>query len=141
MFESIPNRDLAEFIAMNPTPSLSYLPDTNRDWFISLYLKDRRDNLLDLAAANPLSATWTVYPEGPNRILRVELFPQTQQPMYWAETEFLRSIRDQVDAFGRLLAQSSLELTIVDDQLYYLATKLYSNDPLRQYRSMVKDSL
>src|SRR5207249_996361 len=129
--ERIPNEALAEFIAMNPTSSLSYLPDTSRDWFISLYLKDRRGNLLDLAAANLLSATWTVYPEGPHRILRIELFPQTQQPMYWAETEFLRSSPDQVEAFSRLLAQSSLELTIVDDQLYYLATKLYSNDPLR----------
>src|SRR5712692_9625297 len=102
-FPSIPNQELAEFLTLNPTPSLSYLPDTNRDWYITLYLKDRRENLLDLVAANPLSATWTVYKEGANRILKVELFPETEQPAYWAETEFLSASAAQVDAFRRLL--------------------------------------
>src|SRR5438105_2490748 len=103
-FPLIPNPHIAEFVAANPTPSLSYLPDTNRDYFISLYLKDRRSQLLDLVAANPLSAIWSVYPEGANRILRVEFFPETEQPVYWAETEFLGASPTQKDAFRRLLA-------------------------------------
>jgi hypothetical protein len=138
-FQPIPNLELAEFLAMNPTPSLSYMPDTNRDWYITIYLKDRRENLLDLVAANPLQATFQVFHEGANRILRVELFPETEQPAYWAETEFRYSSPDQRDAFRRLLNQTSLELTIVDDRLYYLASKLYGNDPLRRFRDMAKD--
>jgi hypothetical protein len=138
-FQPIPNPELADFLRLNPTPSLSYLPDTNRDWYINLYLKDRRENLLDLAAADPLDATFSVYPEGRNRILRVELFPSEGAPAYWAETEFLLAIPDQVDAFRRLLNQTNVELTMVDDRLYYLTTKLYSNDPLRRFRNMALD--
>lgn len=123
---------------MNPTPSLSYLPDTNRAFYISLYLKDRRESLLDLVAADPLQATFHVFPEGPNHILRVELHP-SQWDLYWAETEFHQTIPEQVDAFKRLLFQTSLELTMVDNDLYYLTTKLYSNDPLRRFRHLAAD--
>lgn len=139
MYQKIPNPELAHFLSLNPTPSLAYLPDTGRDWFVNLYLRDYRENLVDLLTSRLVPTDFHVYRESADAILRATFHTGSPLGDYWAETEFRAGVPEQAGALRRLLSQPELEIHIVDKDLYYLTSKLYRGTPLGRFRAGFED--